>query len=46
MGRGRDGGCTLAGWAMRDHFDLVNVAMAYLLAVVFVAFATRAGRRC
>jgi len=31
------GTCTLLGWALRDHFDLVNVAMMYLLAVVFVA---------
>ena len=29
--------CTLVGLAMRDHFDLVNVAMVYLLAVVVVA---------
>lgn len=28
---------TLAGFAMRPHFDLVNVAMVYLLAVVLVA---------
>jgi two-component system, OmpR family, sensor histidine kinase KdpD len=29
--------CTVAGLAMRTRFDLVNVAMVYLLAVVFVA---------
>jgi two-component system sensor histidine kinase KdpD len=29
--------CTLAGFAMRPRFDLVNVAMVYLLAVVIVA---------
>jgi two-component system sensor histidine kinase KdpD len=29
--------CTLAGLAMRPRFDLVNVAMVYLLAVVGVA---------
>jgi len=29
--------CTLAGVAMRPRFDLVNIAMVYLLAVVVVA---------
>src|SRR6185369_3274031 len=29
--------CTAAGYAMRPRFDLVNVAMVYLLAVVVVA---------
>jgi two-component system, OmpR family, sensor histidine kinase KdpD len=29
--------CTLAGLAMRTRFDLVNIAMVYLLAVVIVA---------
>jgi two-component system sensor histidine kinase KdpD len=29
--------CTLAGWAMSPRFDLVNVAMVYLLGVVLVA---------
>ena len=29
--------CTLAGLAMRDRFDVVNIAMVYLLAVVVVA---------
>jgi two-component system sensor histidine kinase KdpD len=29
--------CTLAGAAMRPRFDLVNVAMVYLLAVVVIA---------
>jgi two-component system sensor histidine kinase KdpD len=29
--------CTLIGFAMRPRFDLVNVAMVYLLAVVIVA---------
>lgn len=29
--------CTLAGLAMRPRFDLVNIAMVYLLAVVYVA---------
>ena len=28
---------TLAGWAMHPRFDLVNIAMVYLLAVVVVA---------
>jgi len=28
---------TLAGWAMQPRFDLVNIAMVYLLAVVIVA---------
>ena len=28
---------TLAGLAMRGRFDLVNIAMVYLLAVVLVA---------
>ena len=30
-------GCTLAGFAMTPRFDLVNVAMVYLLAVVVIA---------
>ena len=34
---GATAACTLVGWSMRDYFDLVNIAMAYLLAVVFVA---------
>src|SRR6476646_12295313 len=29
--------CTLAGFAMRPRFDLVNIAMVYLLAVVIIA---------
>jgi two-component system, OmpR family, sensor histidine kinase KdpD len=29
--------CTLAGLAMRPRFDIVNIAMVYLLAVVLVA---------
>ena len=29
--------CTLAGLAMRSRFDLVNIAMVYLLAVVIIA---------
>lgn len=29
--------CTAAGWAMRGRFDLVNIAMVYLLGVVVVA---------
>ena len=29
--------CTAAGWAMRGRFDLVNIAMVYVLAVVIVA---------
>ena len=29
--------CTLAGLAMRPRFDLVNVAMVYLLGVVLIA---------
>jgi two-component system sensor histidine kinase KdpD len=35
--------CTLAGLAMRSRFDLVNVAMVYLLAVVIVALACSRG---
>jgi two-component system sensor histidine kinase KdpD len=31
------GACTLAGLAMRARFDLVNIAMVYVLAVVIVA---------
>lgn len=34
---GTTSACTLAGLAMRPRFDLVNVAMVYLLAVVYVA---------
>jgi len=34
---GATGACTLAGFAMAPRFDLVNIAMVYLLAVVFVA---------
>lgn len=34
---GATAACTLVGWALRDHVSLVNVAMGYLLAVVFVA---------
>src|SRR3954470_16019497 len=30
--------CTAAGMAMRGRFDLVNVAMVYLLAVVMIAW--------
>jgi len=34
--------CTLAGWAMAPRFDIVNIAMVYLLAVVLIAlFFTR-----
>src|SRR5438132_4203829 len=29
--------CTAAGFAMTARFDLVNIAMVYLLAVVYVA---------
>ncbi|MFO1413455.1 MAG: DUF4118 domain-containing protein [Burkholderiales bacterium] len=29
--------CTAIGWAMEGRFDLVNIAMVYLLAVVLVA---------
>jgi two-component system sensor histidine kinase KdpD len=34
---GATAACTLAGLAMRGRFDLVNIAMLYLLAVVIVA---------
>ena len=34
---GATAACTLAGLAMRGRFDLVNIAMVYLLAVVVVA---------
>ena len=30
--------CTLVGLAMQGRFDIVNIAMIYLLAVVFVAW--------
>jgi K+-sensing histidine kinase KdpD len=34
--------CTLAGWAMAPRFDIVNIAMVYLLAGVLIAlFFTR-----
>jgi two-component system sensor histidine kinase KdpD len=29
--------CTLAGWLMQGRFDLVNIAMLYVLAVVIIA---------
>lgn len=29
--------CTAAGWAMRGRFDLVNIAMVYVLGVVVIA---------
>src|SRR5438067_4017069 len=29
--------CTLIGWAMHSRFDLVNIAMVYLLALVVIA---------
>ena len=35
--------CTLVGLAMRGRFDLVNIAMVYLLAVVIVALACSRG---
>jgi len=35
--------CTAAGFAMRTRFDLVNIAMVYLLAVVVVALRYRRG---
>ena len=34
---GATAACTLLGFAMRPRFDLVNVAMVYLLPVVYVA---------
>jgi len=34
---GATAACTLVGFAMRGRFDLVNIAMVYLLAVVLVA---------
>jgi len=34
---GATGAGTLAGWAMQPRFDLVNIAMVYLLTVVVVA---------
>jgi two-component system sensor histidine kinase KdpD len=36
-------GCSLAGLAMRPRFDLVNVAMVYVLAVVLVALLSGRG---
>src|SRR2546423_2176322 len=35
--------CTAAGMAMRGRFDLVNIAMVYLLAVVIVALRSSRG---
>jgi two-component system sensor histidine kinase KdpD len=35
--------CTLAGYAMRTRFDLVNIAMVYLLPVVVVALRFERG---
>jgi len=35
--------CTLAGWAMHPRFDVVNIAMVYLLAVVIVALRLSRG---
>src|SRR2546421_1576279 len=35
--------CTAAGMAMRGRFDLVNIAMVYLLAVVVVALRSSRG---
>ena len=35
--------CTLIGWAMHARFDLVNIAMVYLLAVVIVALRSSRG---
>ena len=35
--------CTLAGFAMRPRFDLVNIAMVYLLAVVVIALRCSRG---
>ena len=37
------GACTLLGLAMRPRFDLVNVAMVYLLAVVVIALRCSRG---
>jgi len=34
---GATAACTIAGLAMRPRFDLVNIAMVYLLAVVIIA---------
>jgi two-component system, OmpR family, sensor histidine kinase KdpD len=34
---GATAACTAAGLAMRGRFDLVNIAMVYVLAVVIVA---------
>src|SRR5258708_818407 len=42
-GVGATAACTLAGIAMRGRFDLVNIAMIYLLAVVIVALRYRRG---
>jgi len=40
---GATAAATLAGLAMRERFDLVNIAMAYLLAVVVVALRESRG---
>ena len=40
---GATAACTVAGLGMRGRFDLVNIAMVYLLAVVIVALAYSRG---
>src|SRR5580765_1405547 len=40
---GATAAATLAGLAMRERFDLVNIAMVYLLAVVVVALRESRG---
>jgi len=40
---GATAACTVTGLAMRGRFDLVNIAMVYLLAVVIVALAYSRG---
>lgn len=40
---GATAACTVMGLAMRARFDLVNIAMLYLLAVVFIALCVSRG---
>ena len=37
------GACTLIGLAMQPRFDVVNIAMVYLLAVVIIALRFERG---
>lgn len=43
LGRCATAACTVAGLAMRQRFDLVNIAMIYLVAVVSIALRCSRG---